>query len=128
MILKSALDNTDKSEFIPNGLQNLRRKTITFLRREGFPLPQTKAFSAGGGTPPLQVVDDVLPSNSDLSVRFPSGDCVRYNVTPPVLPLSGGPDPIYWYVKNSTTSKRSIGRVGLFNEKMNIFVKIFICS
>ena len=44
---------------------------------EGFPLPQTKAFSTGGETPPLQVVDDVLLSNSDLSVTSPSGDCNR---------------------------------------------------
>ena len=35
------------------------------------------------------------PSNSDLSVTSPSGDRVRHKVTPPVLPLSGGPDPIY---------------------------------
>ena len=39
---------------------------------EGFPLPQIKAFSTGGATPPLQAVDDVLLSNSDLSVAAPT--------------------------------------------------------
>ena len=54
---------------------------------EGFPLPQIKAFSTGGATPPLQAVDDVLLSNSDLSVSSPSGGDVRQKVMPPYFSL-----------------------------------------